>query len=818
LKFLAKFIVARAWLVALLGTLLAIAGGYYTVMLYKNLRTNIEELLPTTARSVKDLNEVTGRLKAIDNVVVLAFSKDTQKSKKFILDLARKLETVSKETISSIEYRIDRELQFFRDRRTLYIDLPDLVSMKKYVQNRINYEKELYNPLNFLENRDIPEPQFDYEKLKKKYSNKLAGYDRFPEGFYATPDEKIRAMIVFMPGKGLDKAIRMKDAVEKAVSDLNPKSYSPDLEIKYTGNVQNLIEESAALVEDLELSTVIVLILVAIAMVVFFRSIRATLALVFSLFMGTFWTFGVAYFAVGYLNANTAFLASIVIGNGINFGIIPLARYLEERRRGKNNEEATIEFMTHTASSTFTAALAAGLSYGSLMLTNFRGFSQFGMIGLIGMILCWISAYTLMPAYITLIDRIFKGKWVSTVQPRPLISGFVSSLVEKLPSLIWLISLAGVVCSVLVFNNYRKGVIETDFNKLRDKRCIETGSGSLYHYIDDIFGHSFSPLVILPKEKANTGKIAQLFRVEMRKEGKFSLINSVQTLEDFIPKDQKAKINVIQQIQHLLPPKLVKMLPSKERQLVTELLNPSVFKPFTENDLPPLILSRFKENDGTIGKIVLVDKIIERGIEDSSKMVRFVKLGRDITDSVEPNTPVAGDLPISFDMFQSIVTDGPKATCSAFLAVVVLVILLFRNFKSIGLVLFSLVIGVTWLAGIILGFDLKINFLNFIALPITFGIGVDYGVNIFQRYREEGPGRIIQVVRNTGGAVMLCSLTTIIGYGSLLIAGNQAFVSFGRIAVIGEITCMVAAVISLPAFLYWIEKRKLKFTMAKSVS
>jgi predicted RND superfamily exporter protein len=122
--------------------------------------------------------------------------------------------------------------------------------------------------------------------------------------------------------------------------------------------------------------------------------------------------------------------------------------------------------------------------------------------------------------------------------------------------------------------------------------------------------------------------------------------------------------------------------------------------------------------------------------------------------------------------------------------------------------LFALCIGNFWLAGLIFHFDIKINFLNFVALPITFGIGVDYGVNVFQRYREEGSGSIINVVRNTGGAVALASLTTIIGYGSLLIAGNQAFVSFGLLAVLGELTCVFAAVVTLPAFLRSIDSTR----------
>ncbi len=125
----------------------------------------------------------------------------------------------------------------------------------------------------------------------------------------------------------------------------------------------------------------------------------------------------------------------------------------------------------------------------------------------------------------------------------------------------------------------------------------------------------------------------------------------------------------------------------------------------------------------------------------------------------------------------------------------------------------SLFTGVLWLFAILQWFELKINFLNFIALPITFGIGVDYAVNVFHRYREEkkknrcnGPA-IINAVYHTGGAVMLASATTAIGWSSLLIAGNQAFVSFGRIAMIGEVTCVVAAVLVIPATLIVLAKK-----------
>jgi predicted RND superfamily exporter protein len=104
------------------------------------------------------------------------------------------------------------------------------------------------------------------------------------------------------------------------------------------------------------------------------------------------------------------------------------------------------------------------------------------------------------------------------------------------------------------------------------------------------------------------------------------------------------------------------------------------------------------------------------------------------------------------------------------------------------------------LVGAMMALRVKINFANFIAYPITFGIGVDYAVNVASRWELDGRASIADAVRTTGGAVTLCSLTTIIGYSSLLIAENRALFLFGLLAVLGGIACLSAAIIAMPAF------------------
>jgi predicted RND superfamily exporter protein len=77
-----------------------------------------------------------------------------------------------------------------------------------------------------------------------------------------------------------------------------------------------------------------------------------------------------------------------------------------------------------------------------------------------------------------------------------------------------------------------------------------------------------------------------------------------------------------------------------------------------------------------------------------------------------------------------------------------------------------------------------------------------------QRYHADGSYDILHALKTTGGAVVLCSLTTMLGYFALVGSHNQGIRSLGEVAVMGEVSCLAAAVLVLPAGWYWIEKRR----------
>jgi len=120
-----------------------------------------------------------------------------------------------------------------------------------------------------------------------------------------------------------------------------------------------------------------------------------------------------------------------------------------------------------------------------------------------------------------------------------------------------------------------------------------------------------------------------------------------------------------------------------------------------------------------------------------------------------------------------------------------------RRARPSARVLVSLVVGVVLMGGVATAVGLKINFFNFIAYPITFGIAVDYGANVAARMQSRGS--VLPALAEVGPAVALCSWTTIVGYGSLLFSINRALRSFGWYAMLGELTTIVTALVLLPA-------------------
>jgi hypothetical protein len=158
-------------------------------------------------------------------------------------------------------------------------------------------------------------------------------------------------------------------------------------------------------------------------------------------------------------------------------------------------------------------------------------------------------------------------------------------------------------------------------------------------------------------------------------------------------------------------------------------------------------------------------------------------------------------------MLVLMVREGRWALVLATVAVFLLVWLDCRSFKTSLLVLSPLAIGLVWTGGLMYLLGMKLNFFNIVVLPSLVGIGVDNGVHIYHRYVEEGPGSLPFVLRRTGLALVMTTLTTMVGYSGLLAASHPGLNSIGRLAVLGIVATFATAVLVLPALLQTLERR-----------
>jgi predicted RND superfamily exporter protein len=800
-------------------TLLALAGLALFLLsipgaahLYADLRTDLRELLPEGAPSAVALAELEKRVGGLAHLAVVVRTEDTQAGERFVDALAPRLQKLPRSLVARVQWKVDEERSFFDAHGALYADLRDLQEIDRALERRVRDATRRANPLavDLLDESDPATSGAGAQKANAPFDEAIARIrsaaskvDRFPNGYLAGEGGHTFIVLITPPGA----AVSLKDdqaiyaAVKREVDELGPKSFSPTLFVGYGGEVRGVIEAQEALIRDLLLSSVLVLVAVTLALYLYYRSIRAIPLLVLPLSLGTAATFAISRLVIHYLNPNTAFLGSIIVGNGINAGVILLARYLEERRNGRKPEQALPSALRHTYIATFAASSAAAASYGSLMFVRFRGFNQFGFMGSTGMVLCWLATYLAMPPLIAAVERLVPfGDGGRHSRPVGLVAAPVARAIVRHPGLGILISIAIIAVSAGTIARFSRDPIQYDFSKLGSRQGAIEGAAAWDLHVDAVLQSYQTPTVILTDTAPQAVAVADALEKQKQRAGTKSTIDTVATLAQLVPDRQPAKIKVLRHIVSRLTPRIIKSLPEDLRPTAQRLVKTTQLRTITLADVPPALKSIFQEKGGgEDGRLVFVYPTLETNSEHGREQIRHAREVRDTAQAADKTARVAGQIVLTADIVQTITEDGVNAGVLSFLAVAALTLLVMRSARQSAWVLASLCLGVLWMFGALGALGIKFNFVNFVVLPITFGIGVDYAVNFYQRYRET---RDVQhALGSSGGAVALCSSTTMIGYAALLIADNQAIESFGLTAVIGELTCLSAALFALPALL-----------------
>lgn len=809
-------LVSRHIIIALLLIAVTTAGAmWFSSKL--TIKGGLKELLPENYPSVVELDRALERIGGVGSLIVTAQSPNPDANKRFMDALAQQLNTLPEGTIRYLDYKSRNVRKFYEKYAFHYMDTADLDELYAAAQHRIDTEK-LSRAKLFVNFEDGDPLQNKIDDIRRRNEKNNASPIKTFDDYYGESDGKLLIMLIrpFENSLSTDAARRMITAVEDQVALVNPSSFDPAMKIGYCGNVKSTVEEYDTLKKDILSTSLLCITLVGLVIALFFMRLRVVFLLGATLVIALAWTFAITYLAIGYLNSQTAFLGSIILGTGINYGIIVMARYIEERRRGIAHTRAMTEALVHTLKATFLAAATTAVAFLVLLLAKIRGLNQFGLIGAYGVMLCWLATITVLPVIALATERVWsmvtpKSTAFRGIAVYKTFANWVSTRSSKILST----TLAMTVASIVIAALFAPNSIEYDFTKLRNKTSVNTGTEALENRVSKLFNDSMTPSVVLVDKMEDAAHVCDaIIAKNMSLPESDRRVGSCRSIYSLVPKNEQEKWPKIQKFSALLNKnsQYIKHLSPQDQERIHNLREGFSKKSIGFEDIPKDITKHFEDLNRNTGAVVFVSPRAGMLLSDGRNLIRFADTIRDFKLPDGRVMHAAGSSLIFADLVDAIQREAPILTLASFLCVLLFVAFGVKSKRLSWVIVLCVVVGVITMLGLVALFRIKLNFFNFIALPLTFGIGVDYAVNMALRLSKDKLTHLEHAFRHTGVAVVLCSLTTTIGYAVLIVANNQALASFGVLAIIGEVTCLLTAILLAPALLIHISKRQISYT------
>lgn len=773
---------------AFVGTLV---GGYYTSKL--SLKSDLADLLPDDSKSVKALRRLKDEVGGLGQLRIVLESDDFSA----LQDFTRHLEPLllASNQVNYVDYSND--VAFYEKNALLLLDTVKLDSLYEAIQSTIDTEKQKLNPLlvdDLFGDEEADEEVSELERWEEDYRSKE------PKPFYTNADSTILVIKVLSSrtGSNLDDDRTMVDDVQRIVDEAGRERYDPDMKVYYGGSIQNRLDEFETVKADILGTALYGFGGVFLLIVLYFRRLFGAFLITISLLASLSWTFGATYLLIGSLNTITGFLFVILFGLGIDYGIHAFARYVESRRAGLDPEQAIEKMVCQTGSALATTAITTAAAFFSLTLMDFKGFTDLGLIAGMGMLFAFVAMVMVLPALIVWSE----GLELLRIQPAPHEKMGPEKGPFRFSREILLVATAVTVVAVISSSGID---FDYDFTNLR---AITPQRELVSEKTRGVFTLSESPAVVLADTREEVEAIVAAVERTIREDTVSPTVNSVRSVFSLVPADQARRLEKIAAIRQLVEGEAEDVVQGESKRRLDDLKSYlKVEQPFTWEEFPEKDRRQFMTKTGEIGNLVFIYPSVP--LRDGRKAIEFRDDVGTITTASGKVFHATSSNIISAEMLTMMTREGALSGVLTFAVVFLIVLADFRSLKATLLVLSPLIIGVVWMGGTMYLVGMKLNFFNIVVLPSIIGIGVDNGVHIYHRYLEEGPGSLPLVLRRTGRAVTMTTLTTIVGYSGLIVASHPGLKSIGLLAVIGLSATYVTAVVVLPALIQWFKEERL---------
>ncbi|RMG16192.1 MAG: hypothetical protein D6729_11200 [Deltaproteobacteria bacterium] len=764
-----------------------------------HVQTAFDALLPQDAEEVRDLETVNAQVGGIGYIVVVVDGADPERVSDFVQRFAR--EASSLPGIRYVEHAFDPA--FFEQRALLLLSPREIDELNRAIENRIVEEKKKANPL-FVDLLDDGTGQKEdapsLEALERRYRAKMPATNRL-----VSKDGR-RAYLLLKP-TGLSGDLAFGEALLPRVEALarrlgarvgygEAEPMGNEVRVRLTGNYVIRVEENRVMLSDLNRASWLALVLSVGLVTLWTRRWISILLVGLPLVCGVAWTFGLTALLVGEINIVTGFLAAILVGLGIDFGIHLLMRFGEERRHGKTVDEALERAIAVTGRAALTGAMTTSAAFLTLAFAEFQGFSQFGEVAAGGVLVAILATYLVAPPLYVLAERFFPTALAPAWEPPPIARVAHPALLAALP----------MALGTGLFAYSLQSLGELRF--VTDMRQLQ-GRLPAVALQDEILGDlnlGTAPAIALARTPEGAAAVAEAARKIPKDDPHRLAPGAVVSLTDVVPLDQEARARALRRLRKTLSDPAVDALPEEEREKVRSLLEKTRAQPFTVEEAPEYIRHRFLPARGRGALTLLSPPTPLYETRDSIRWARTLQAAARGARVQGHSVWIADENRIAARIFELIQEDGPRTFWLALGAVFLLLVLDLRHLGRAVLVMLPLALGLVGIAGLMRLFRVDLNFLNAVMVPAIIGIGIDNAVHIYHRYRDEGPGSIGRVLRHTGSAALLATLTTAIGFGTLVTAHHDGLASVGWLALLGLGSTFFSTTLFFPALLWTLER------------
>ena len=578
------------------------------------------------------------------------------------------------------------------------------------------------------------------------------------------------------------------DILRNIVADV--LSEYPSLQIGLTGMPILEHDEMAMSNEAMAKATILAFVGVCIVFMAGFGSLRHPLLAVIALAIAFAWTMGYITLAVGHLNILSIAFGAMLIGLGTDFTVHYLGRYLDLRRSGGDVIESLCQSASIVGPGIVTGALTTSAAFYAASFAEFTGVSELGKIVGGGILLCLITTFTVFPAMVVLMNARRSNNTAQSAAAnsgrynlydiRPALKPFflfpkVTLFLFAMGFLYLLFGIPKVWYDYNLLNLQPEGLESVELERRLLEMDVEEGGKNVW----------FALSIAETKEEL----------LERKKffEQRYPELQTEEIISYF-PEAEPERIRIIQSLADMLanvPAQQLTMMPPDIAELLRTLKGMAVPEPPRVEDLPESLVSRFVGQKR--GKH-LMRIYTTANIWDMDEMEKFVAAVRDI-DPEATGSPLQ-TYESSIQMKEGFIS----AAYYALIAVLIFTWIDFRSFTASFAALLPMFLGLAMMFGILGWLDLPFNPANMIVLPLVIGISIDYGIHLIHDFRNRRTVGYI-VSSSTATAILITSLTSAVGFGSMMIASHQGLQSLGRVLVIGMTCCLITSVVVLPAIL-----------------